>query len=756
MATTSVGSTSSTPASTAMTAGTSTNSPVMTDAQIAAANKAAAQSLISSLSAGSGVDVNSLATNLVNAEKVPQQNAINAKINKNDARISGLSAISYVVSQVQTAFAALKDQSSFNNLTASNSNTSAFDVVASTSANIGTHAVSILQLAHAQRSVSAGLANASASLNNGQALSLSLTLGNGNPISISVTAGSDTPQGVVDAINASSGAQTAGVTAQLVNTGDGSANPYKIVLTGGLGSANSFTLTGIGNSPNQVAVPTVVTSQGAPAVSDSSTVNFYGLLAGQSVTVAGMTYTASVDTTAAQVADAFASLTDGISKSGTTVIDPSTSNTLGTLRGTLTGFSAASSASLGALTFTSTNGVSNGNPISVATAGDLNSNLPPPISPTIQSTLGTSGIRESSVVTFQALLAGQSVTVAGVTYTAKVASTAAEVAEAFSRAGGSLPANFTKGALTGSLAGFTIGSSSLGSACLTFTSVTSNSNVTDLAISSARAPFFYAEDPSNQVATDALITVDGISYTRSTNSITDVIASVTLSLKDTTPSGSPVTLNLARDNSVITTNIKSLVSAYNDAMSMLGVVSDPKSSVTTYGATLVGDSTVRMVKQQLRSMLSGTSSAPGKTISALWQMGFSFDQTGVLSVDDTKLSAVLTSSYSDVVMTFTGNQNKLSTYSTTPAGFAGDAYKKLDKLLSASGPMLIQSQNATAQNTKYQSQLTALNARMDSLLARYQKQFATMDSLVGSVNSQKTSLKATFDGMMATYTGKTG
>jgi flagellar capping protein FliD len=43
---------------------------------------------------------------------------------------------------------------------------------------------------------------------------------------------------------------------------------------------------------------------------------------------------------------------------------------------------------------------------------------------------------------------------------------------------------------------------------------------------------------------------------------------------------------------------------------------------------------------------------------------------------------------------------------------------------------------------------------MDALLARYQKQFASMDSLVGSVNSQKTSLKATFDGMMATYTNK--
>jgi flagellar capping protein FliD len=45
---------------------------------------------------------------------------------------------------------------------------------------------------------------------------------------------------------------------------------------------------------------------------------------------------------------------------------------------------------------------------------------------------------------------------------------------------------------------------------------------------------------------------------------------------------------------------------------------------------------------------------------------------------------------------------------------------------------------------------------MDALLARYQKQFASMDSLVGSVNSQKTSLKSTFEGMMANLTGKSG
>ena len=111
-------------ATTAVSSGTSTNT--VTAASTAAASKAAAQKIITSLSAGSGVDTASLAQNLVDAERVPQENGINAKITKNEARISGYSAMSFVLSQVNTAMTALKDQSSFNTLSASNTNTSAF------------------------------------------------------------------------------------------------------------------------------------------------------------------------------------------------------------------------------------------------------------------------------------------------------------------------------------------------------------------------------------------------------------------------------------------------------------------------------------------------------------------------------------------------------------------------------------------------------------------------------------------------------
>jgi flagellar hook-associated protein 2 len=482
--------------------------------QVAAANKANAQKIKTSLGAGSGVDVSSLAQNLVDAEKMPKANAINSKISKNEARISGYSAVSFVVNEVQTALAALKDQTSFSSVTAVTSNPSAFSVTAGAAAATGSHEIEVLQIAKAQRRVSNGIALPNTPINGGEALTLNFSIAGVAKKPITLADGKDTPQDIVSAINAGN----TGVKAQLINTGDGSATPYQIVLTGPTGSAGVFTMS----------------------------------------------------------------------------------------------------------------------------------------------------------------------------------------------------TNYGTGSSTPGLG-------------------------------------FNAGNAANQNAADAILKVDGISVTRSTNSISDVVNGLTFELKTTSPAAQ---VNLTRDPTAIKTKFDALVAAYNDANTMFGVVTDPKSTVETYGATLVGDSTVRAVRQQMRSLFMGDSSTPGTNISAMWQMGFKIDEKGVMSVDATKLDSALQNNFSDVVTAFTGNYNGLGAYSKQNAGFAGDGVRKLSKLLSATGPMLSQSTNADKQNTKYKDDLTMLDTRMKALLGRYTKQFASMDSMVGNVNSQKTSLKASFDGMMAAYTNK--
>lgn len=500
-------------ATTAISSSATTSATQTLAAQTTATNKANAQKILTSLGAGSGVDVASLAQSLVDAEKLPQENALNAKITKNESRISGFSAVSFVLSELQTAMTALKDQNSFNSLTPNNSNTSAFNVTVGASASATAHDVEVLQLAKPQRMVTFGSATPASSINSGNAMTLNLTVGGVSKPAITLAAGKDTPQDMVDAINSAN----TGVRAQLINTGNGSATPYQVVLTGATGSAGAFSVN-----------------------------------------------------------------------------------------------------------------ISNG-----------------------------SGI----------------------------------------------------------------------------------------------APLiFNAMDPAAQSAADAVMKVDGLTVTRSSNTIKDVVNGLTFDLKSTT--SSPATVSFSRDSTSIKDRMNALVTAYNDANSMFKVVTDPKSTVETYGATLVGDSTVRNIRQQMRSMFQGNSSTPGTNVNSLWQLGLKVDETGTMSLDAAKLDSALQTNFEDVVKTLTGNTNGLSGYSTQNAGFMGDGIRKITKLLGPSGPMLAQSSNADKQNSKYRDDLSKLETRMTALLNRYTKQFAAMNSFVGNTNSQKTSLKSSFDGMMSMYTNK--
>jgi len=130
-------------------------------AEVTAANRSAAQKLISSLGAGSGVDVATLAQNLVDAERIPRENIINSKITKNEAKISGYSAVMFMVDELKSKLSDLKDRDNFSTMSVSNSNFAAYTVTANASASIGTHDIEVSRLARAQRSVSNGVASAS-------------------------------------------------------------------------------------------------------------------------------------------------------------------------------------------------------------------------------------------------------------------------------------------------------------------------------------------------------------------------------------------------------------------------------------------------------------------------------------------------------------------------------------------------------------------------------------------------------------------
>lgn len=695
-------------ATTAVSSSTATTPAASTStaAQLAAANKASAQKIISSLSAGSGVDVASLAQNLVEAERAPQANAINSKITKNENKISGLSAVMFMMSEFKTALTAVKDKDSFNTVSATSSNASALGVTASTAAAAGSHDVTVTTLSAPQRSVSAGFASASTALNGGQSFSLQIKGTNTAGLSFG------TPSTV--------SANSVLISAPTFAT-NASVNDFKTFSVTVDGKVYKMT-----PSPNTPTLADLAANlQAQLRAQDGSNDLSVTVSGGTDLSIQSLTSTRTVQNP---------SLTNG------TTISLDSGASIGTSNG----------ASITSAAFGTSPSTSDFSGFSVSIGGTVRSIVPNPASATMESLAANIQSQLRTLDGNTDISVSYSGTTLTVTSSSNKAITAATLTK---KTYPDTPAGLVD-AINSANRGYKAQLVNDGSGVAPYKVVIKGANGSSegfvMATNSTTNLAFAV--PAGFEATDAVLSVDGVSYTRKTNKITDIVDGLTFDLKS--PTNGTASIDVSKDTSAIKTKLTALVTAYNDFNDIVNQTTDPKSTLETYGATLVGDSTVRMVRQQMRSLILGVSSTPGTGVRAMSDLGFSLDQKGVMSLDATKLDKALANNYDDVTKMFTGGFNNLSTYSTLPAGIAGDAVKKLTNLLSSSGPLMTKSGNASTENTKYQAQLTKLQARMDSLLTRYQKQFAAMDSMVGSVNSQKASLKSTFDAMMASNSNK--
>lgn len=254
---------------------------------------------------------------------------------------------------------------------------------------------------------------------------------------------------------------------------------------------------------------------------------------------------------------------------------------------------------------------------------------------------------------------------------------------------------------------------------------------------------------SLQTAADASFKVNGLTVTRSSNSITDVIDGVTLDLYSNTTGAARLDLN--RDTTSIKDNLKGLVTAYNDFEETLKILGDSGSEVEEFGGVLAGESLLQTVRTRVRGFISNNSTTPGATIKAARDVGLSLDRNGKLTLDETKLDTALQNNFAEVSTMFTADTNNKSIYSPAPAGLAGEAINSIEKMLLSTGLIDTQSKSATGQITKYKADLALLEDRMEKLMTRYMNQFSVMESIVGSSTSMREGLKGTFEGMMNAY-----
>ena len=188
------------------------------------------------------------------------------------------------------------------------------------------------------------------------------------------------------------------------------------------------------------------------------------------------------------------------------------------------------------------------------------------------------GITEVATATFADLSAGATVTIAGRTFTSTGATLAADVAAAF------VSGSSTYGTLSGTLSGWTV---IRNSNVATFTATNSGVHA-DLSVSgSASSGVTVATTTSgtggssySSTATDAVFNLNGVTYTRSSNSVSDVVDGLALELVDT--GDAVVRVSQGTDSSE--TVIKSLITTYNDLMASYKSMTANSSNSDTPGS----------------------------------------------------------------------------------------------------------------------------------------------------------------------------
>lgn len=183
-------------------------------------------------------------------------------------------------------------------------------------------------------------------------------------------------------------------------------------------------------------------------------------------------------------------------------------------------------------------------------------------------------------------------------------------------------------------------SGAAGQLSVTATDASGASPLTDASSSSTTAGAMSFTNP--QVGTDAQLTVDGVSITSGSNTISNAIPGVTFVI--TAASTSPVQVEITNDNADIESAVSSFVTAYNKVAADITTQEGNDSSGNA--EPLYGSPTLSLLQSTLSSALFG-GTASG-SIGNITQLGLTVNSDGTLSLDTDTLDSALNSDFSDV------------------------------------------------------------------------------------------------------------
>lgn len=237
-------------------------------------------------------------------------------------------------------------------------------------------------------------------------------------------------------------------------------------------------------------------------------------------------------------------------------------------------------------------------------------------------------------------------------------------------------------------------------------------------------------------AQDTNVRIDGQLVTSSKTKLVDAIDGITLDLKKAEDS-KVHTLSVSVDEKAIKDKMKNYVEKYNEVVDLISEATRTSPSSPELSGDLVADANIRLIESRLRNSLSFTKQSRAGIIS-LANIGITSDgKTGKLILNDSKYDSVTGSDMSSVISMLTG-----------ASGVASNQSDLIDSLINADGTITRATNNLNDNLGLIVLDKAKLNYRLESQRFYLTTKFASLDALLGGLQSTGSFLQQQLDGMV--------
>jgi flagellar hook-associated protein 2 len=225
-------------------------------------------------------------------------------------------------------------------------------------------------------------------------------------------------------------------------------------------------------------------------------------------------------------------------------------------------------------------------------------------------------------------------------------------------------------------------------------------------------------------AKDALLEVNGISVSRPSNTVEDVVQGVTFNVK----SVGMTTVKVERDPDEVAGRVQEFVDKFNALQGIIDKASGYNAD-TGVGGVLSGESTVRNIERDLRSGLTTVPAGmENSTVRTLADLGIKTQpSTGKLEFDAEVFKDKLAADPEAVTALFS-EQNGAD-------GIAGKIEASIESYLASDGAISGRTKGLNNALDQIQEQRDRLDLRMETYRERLVSQFSAADSLIAQLNS---------------------